>query len=391
MDENHQEKTESKLAATEDKSTSPPLSSEDQSKPEQQAHSHVGKAFTKPSSSKAIHNLLAIALSIAMVGVIVLIYLCFKLNWSLWSLISLTLVGILVLIFLIREGYYAQWTGFRGYVKETKEYTDGQSTTTTRDQQPGKTLWDWLQLLIIPIVLASATLGFGWWQANLANQQHLQDQASALDQQQATILQTYIDNIQDLLLNHHLLNSSPRSDVAILARARTLTALQGLDPKRKGTLVQFIYEAKLIGFFNPGTDATKDIIEPPIIELNRADLSGADLFAANLSEANLSTATLFAANLREAILIHANLNDADLVIADLSGAHLSGASFRYAYLSGAHLTGADLRDANLFDAYLRGADLSTTNLTQQQLDQVLSCKDATLPPGLTCHLNQSSP
>jgi hypothetical protein len=135
----------------------------------------------------------------------------------------------------------------------------------------GKTLWDWLQLLgilAIPIVVAGATLLFGIQQANLANQQHENDQKianqqheadqkQALDQQQAAILQTYIDNIQDLLLNHDLLKSKPTDDVAILARARTLTALQGLDPGRKGSLVQFLYEAQLIGFQGDKTDKFK--------------------------------------------------------------------------------------------------------------------------------------
>src|SRR5450759_3000766 len=128
----------------------------------------------------------------------------------------------------------------------------------------GKTLWDWLNVLgvfLIPVVVVGATIGFGWWQAHLADVQHQQDQQSAtfqhqqdqtnaLDQQRAAILQTYIDNIQDLLLNHHLLISKPTDDVTVLARARTLTALQGLDPNRKGSLVQFIYEAQLIGFFD---------------------------------------------------------------------------------------------------------------------------------------------
>src|SRR2546421_11998745 len=79
----------------------------------------------------------------------------------------------------------------------------------------GKTLWDWLQLLIVPIVLAGGGYLFGTWQHNV-------DQQQALDQQQSTTLQTYIDNIQDLLLNHNLLKSKPIDDVAILARARTL-------------------------------------------------------------------------------------------------------------------------------------------------------------------------
>ena len=157
----------------------------------------------------------------------------------------------------------------------------------------GKTLWDWLQLLIIPIVLAGGGYLFGTWQ-------HGTDQQRALDQQQAAILQTYIDNIQDLLLNHNLLKSKQDDDVAILARARTLIALQGLDPVRKGLLVKFIFEARLIGF-----DDNNGKTHDPIVYVFGADLSGAQ------------------------------------------------------------------------------------NLTQQQLDQVLSCVVAILPKGLTCHRTSS--
>src|SRR5205823_2475358 len=126
----------------------------------------------------------------------------------------------------------------------------------------GQTLWDWLQLLgilAIPLVVALASILFSVQQAELAQQQHQQDQhladrqhqqdqQQALDQQRATILQTYLDNIQNVLLNYNLLKSKQGDNVAILARARTLTALQGLDPARKGHLLTFLYEARLIGF-----------------------------------------------------------------------------------------------------------------------------------------------
>jgi Pentapeptide repeats (8 copies) len=141
-----------------------------------------------------------------------------------------------------------------------------------------KTLWDWLQLLLIPLVLTVGGLLFSTYQHNT-------DQQSALDQQQATILQTYFDNIQDLLLNHNLLKSSldtsnPYHDVSILARARTLTAIQGLDPERKGLLVQFLYEAGLIGYSD-----TKNKPHLSIINLIGADLTDATLTDANLSGA----------------------------------------------------------------------------------------------------------
>ncbi len=220
-----------------------------------------------------------------------------------------------------------------------------------RPRAGGKTIWDWMQLLIVPIILVIVGYIF-------SSQQHDADQKQALDQQQATILQTYVDNIQDLLLNHNLLKSKPTDDVAILARARTLTALQELDPKRKGHLLKFLHEADLIGF-----DDTNDKLHDHIIILINADLSNA-----NLSNTDLSSAYLSSANLRRANLRRANL----------SGAYLSGAYLSRANLSGAYLSGAYLSRANLSRA---------DNLTQQQLDQVESCVGAILPPGLTCHQN----
>ncbi len=311
----------------------------------------------------------------------------------------------------------------------------------------GKTLWDWLQLLgvlAIPLILGIATLFFGIQQAHLADlqhqsdqrlaqQQHEADQRQALDQQRATILQTYIDNIQDLLLNHNLLKSKPGDNVATLARARTLEALQGLDGKRKGVLLNFLYEARLIGL----VDSSNGKKEDPIFSLSNADLSNADLSGANLSGANLSGAILSSAFLTSAHLDGAFLNSAfldqahldsaflsganldgavlggaDLSAAFLNGADLSSAFLQSALLNGAHLDGAnlgfadlggaDLSAAGLSSAFLSGADLSgadlsgadlsnanlsETNLTQQQLDQVYSCTNAILRPGLTCHKN----
>ena len=59
----------------------------------------------------------------------------------------------------------------------------------------GKTLWDWLQLLsvlAIPLILGIATLSFGIQQANLAQQQHENDQKIA-NQQHAADKQSALD------------------------------------------------------------------------------------------------------------------------------------------------------------------------------------------------------
>ena len=250
-----------------------------------------------------------------------------------------------------------------------------------------KTVWDWLNLsgtLAIPLVVVAATIAFGIQQANLAqkqhdsdqaiaNQQHAADQQQALDQQRATILQAYIDNIQDLLLNHHLLKAGPTDDVAILARARTLTALQGLDSFRKGVLIRFLYEAHLIGSLDDRGNTHPSIIDLTDadlvgasldgvilagVNLSQADLSQADLSGSSMDGADLEGATLSNANLYGVGLSDADLGGADLKKSNVSRADLTGATLYSAYLGGANLSLAVLIKANLKDANLRGADLS---------------------------------
>jgi len=91
--------------------------------------------------------------------------------------------------------------------------------------------------------------------------------------------------------------------------------------------------------------------------LQKADLSGANLYRADLVEANLQGAVLFKANLQQANLSRANLLGAVLLKASLQGANLSDAN-----LQGAVLLKADLQEANLTSAKLQKADLSGADL-----------------------------
>jgi len=69
------------------------------------------------------------------------------------------IVLVVVIVFII-IGYLFDWTGFNGYNKVTITHTirgtNAGTVTKTEEYQPGKGLWDWLQLLIIPAVLAVA-------------------------------------------------------------------------------------------------------------------------------------------------------------------------------------------------------------------------------------------
>src|SRR5918996_977305 len=162
-----------------------------------------------------------------------------------------------------------------------------------------KKLWNWLELLIVPVFIAGATIVFSLYQ------QRIED-----DRVRQSVLESYLQDMTALLLDKELAKSKQDQPVRAIARSSTLAAVRQLDADRKGILLQFLFESNLIEI-------------DPIIHLSGANLSGADLTGANLTGAHLSGAYLTRAILTGAVLRGANPSGADLSGADLSGADLS--------------------------------------------------------------------
>jgi uncharacterized protein YjbI with pentapeptide repeats len=270
--------------------------------------------------------------------------------------------------------------------------TDREQSEETKQSRwglRGKTAWDWLQLLVVPLMLALITVVFTWQQD--ARQQKIENQRAAAERElakqraQDEALQAYFDQMSTLMLENKLRSSEEDSEARTLARARTLTVLRRVDTSRRDEVIQFLLEADLL--HRVGESA-------PVIELGRADLRDANLLKANLSgadlrevdlrgaylyKAKLGGANLFRANLSGAIvgdanleganLEGANLSDAFLSRADLSDANLKNVDLSRAELYRANLSGANLSDAHLLKANLSEANLSNTNLTDANLYQ----------------------
>jgi uncharacterized protein YjbI with pentapeptide repeats len=260
-------------------------------------------------------------------------------------------VVVAAVVVLIRVGQHYQWTGFGESVRPKAD---------SQEIQPRKTLWDWLQLFIVPLALAAIGLWFSAQQDS--HQQKIEEKRAKSDRHieeqraQDAALQAYLDQMSQLMLEGDLLDSKQDSEVRTLARARTLTVLTRLDSRRKGSVVQFLHEASLIKKEGP-------VVSLSAVRLRGANLSHLDLLEANLSGANLNWADLSGtdlsgADLRNAHLSGANLNWADLSGVEMSGADLSDAHLNYADLTGgADLSGADLSDVHLSDAHLNDADI----------------------------------
>jgi uncharacterized protein YjbI with pentapeptide repeats len=228
-----------------------------------------------------------------------------------------------------------------------------------------RTLWDWLDLLIIPVVLTVGGYLF-------TRSENRATQAIAKRRAQDQSLQAYLDQMAQLLLDKErpLRKSKKDSEERTLARARTLTVLSKLDSaKHKASVLQFLYESRLI------------VQGQQILDLSGADLSGTDLGGASLPSVDLSGADLSGAylhsvyledaQLSKASLNGANLHGAQLARASLIGASLNGANLHGAQLARASLIGASLRKANLRDANLRGTSLFLADLREAVLTSAL--------------------
>jgi hypothetical protein len=266
----------------------------------------------------------------------------------------------------------------------------------------GITLWDWLKLLVVPAVIAGGGIWFN-------QRQQARDQVSADRRTQDDALEAYLDDMTDLMINHHLrgiaqVSSVPRvvlhgdsppqgedtKDVRAVARARTLTLLTRLDGERKGHVVRFLYESGLISQKRELTlaDLTPT---PPNTIVDVAGEAGADPRTAivDLAGADLRGADLRGADLSATDLRGANLEGADL--SAFTGLPLERKAIPVGELlqgvvpapeKGATLSWANLSDASLSGAILRRAILSyAEGVTNEQLAEAESLEGATMPDG----------
>ncbi len=244
-------------------------------------------------------------------------------------LISLILFNFIKDIYLVSfKGYiWKEWTGFGDYLGPF-----------TRDQR-GKTLWDWLELLIIPLFLA----GGAWWFTSQEKKREIQINE---DRQRENILSDYLDRMTNLLVNENILKVKNKDKTIIeVAQARTIAALRELDTNRKNILFQFLRDANLNNVILVGASLEK-------FHFERVNLKGINLHKTNLIKANFTKANLFCTNMSEADLEEANFNFSTLEFtnlnhADVRGSHWKGTIIKNSYFDGANLEGAFITNDQL--------------------------------------------
>jgi uncharacterized protein YjbI with pentapeptide repeats len=187
-----------------------------------------------------------------------------------------------------------------------------------------KSFWDWLQLLIVPLMLA-----FGAFYLNYASEST--DKQIAKEREQQELLKDYFSKMQTLIVETkkskelQILNQDRLlEDFKPIAQALTLAVLDELDGKRKGKVITYLAESKFIGKDNPIITLEKANLQK--LKLDNWTGSLIQIKGADMTEAQINELDLANSNLARSNLSHATLKDVTLVNSDLSGVNLDGAT-----------------------------------------------------------------
>jgi hypothetical protein len=208
----------------------------------------------------------------------------------------------LVLLAVVALGYLNAWA-WVGVIEY--EYSDTGAPLAVSNI---KTVWDWLGLLIVPVLLALGAFWFNRSQKQTelqVSQQHAETEREiAANKLQQEYLERYYTRMEELLLHERLRESETTSEERAIARTRTLDILRRLDGNRKGQVLQFLNDARLIQRPDSLKDAKTGHFDysDPIVRLDEADISDVVLSGATMMHIHLYRAQLPGANLRYARL-----------------------------------------------------------------------------------------
>ncbi|NCR36424.1 MAG: pentapeptide repeat-containing protein [Microcystis aeruginosa S11-01] len=209
-----------------------------------------------------------------------------------------------------------------------------------------KSFWDWLQLLIVPLMLAFAAF-------YLSYASETRDKQIAEERKQQELLKDYFSKMQTLILAEKTLpksNNKPTGSPSLdqdksllsqasqdIARALTLAVLDELDGPRKGKVITYLAESNLIN-------------KPkPEIKLDRA----------NLQDIVLQDVDMGGVKINKADMTKANLTDVSLINADLTLSIFSSAT-----LQKVNFSGATLDKSNFYNTKLKNITISTSSKFQ---------------------------
>lgn len=260
--------------------------------------------------------------------------------------IGFLLIIVFLIIFFLRILFWAicpndapLWTGF-GEVEIKNSVV------------PSKTLWDWLELILIPFFIALTG-----WLISWNNQKRSLEKETIQNQQ--NLLKEYLNSIKELLLEKKLRDSEKKSEVRSVARALTLNFFRNSDSERKGIVLQFLFESDLITI-------------NPIINLLGVKLNRTNLDRIRLKNVQIKGSSFRGSSFQNSNLIQCDFRTTNFSACNLSNSNLDGTNFTYCDMVGVIIRNVDLRKTILEGVDFSKADLTNSILSQNQYNSLKS-------------------
>ncbi|TRT44716.1 MAG: pentapeptide repeat-containing protein [Microcystis aeruginosa Ma_QC_C_20070703_M131] len=224
-----------------------------------------------------------------------------------------------------------------------------------------KSFWDWLQLLIVPLMLA-----LGAFYLNSAAD--FRDSQIAQERKQQEILTDYFSKMQGLIVETKKSKQTPGSkesnseerlllEFRSTAQALTLSVLEQLDGERKGKVIAYLAESQLI---------TADNNEPspqPEIELDGANLKGMVLNDVDQVVKN--------GNKLRVIIKKSDMTDSRFErIGLFANSDLTGSNFSNSILTSVDFTNANMPQAKFIKGKINNVNFTDTILKETIFDGV---------------------
>ncbi|MEX1071158.1 MAG: pentapeptide repeat-containing protein [Anaerolineales bacterium] len=182
----------------------------------------------------------------------------------------------------------------------------------TSQYVPPKTVWDLLDLMLIPIFIALIGI--------LYSQQSTNTHFEVAEQQRRDdVVSKFITDVESIVspADFDKSTDTPQlkdGEIATI-EARLRTIVKNLDGERKSQLIHFLYKCNLLGGILPKHDAfggvsqaRNQVIDVTDVDLSRINLSGVNLAGIVLSGCELSGANLNKAKLPSANLLEVKVN-----------------------------------------------------------------------------------
>ena len=242
----------------------------------------------------------------------------------------------------------------------------------------GKTLWDAIQTVGLPLTVLLISNSFSYTSQMHASQNAIEQKnielAKEADAERQIFLDSYLLQMMDFVRTEDPWDCHDngkdckywkKNDTQfLLARLKTLVAIQMLDPRRQQLVIQFLQSSGLNTGMITDKGAQYGLLDGG--NLARANLRGADLEGLHLDGVDLQYANLEKSNLVRTSLKEANLKGANLSDSRIERATLINVNLEEAKLFRASLICTRIRGANLKGARLNGVKFYETDPDLQE-------------------------